>query len=246
MKTLFAAFLFLAATTMSWAQSAEQIVKESIEAIGGKAWDNVNGILYKATMEDGGMKIPIEIVYMRDGRMYVRFAFQGMEITQMAYDGTNVWNTNFMTQKAEKSDSETVENFKRELGAFPNALFNYKSLGYQIALDGEEKVDGVDCYKIKLTRKNQLIEGVETPNVEYYFIDKDSKALIQTESEILSGEMKGKMEQEKFSDYQEVNGVYVAFSTTMGVKDGMSQTLSFTEIIINPTIDDKAFAFPAQ
>ena len=200
MKTLLVAFAFLTASTFTWAQTAEQIIKESIEAVGGKAWDKVEGIQYKSTVEQGGMKIPLEIVYMRDGRMYVKINLQGMEIVQMAFDGKTLWSTNFMTQKAEKMDSETTANYMRALGEFPNALFCYKALNYTVALDGEEQVDGVDCYKIKMTKKPQLVEGVETPNIEYYFIDKDSKALIQTLAEIPSGEMKGKMEQEKFSD----------------------------------------------
>ncbi|MEN9638703.1 MAG: hypothetical protein RLZZ262_571 [Bacteroidota bacterium] len=246
MKTLIAVFTFLAFTALSSAQTAEQIIQEAIEAVGGKAWDKVNSIQYKATLEQGGMKLPIDIVYMRDGRTYTKFTLQGMEIVQMAFDGTTLWNTNFMTQKAEKMDSEQTTNYIRSIGEFPGALFTYKTLGYTVELVGEEEADGVMCHKIKMTKKPELVEGVEMPNIEYYFIDKDTKALIQVLSEIQSGEMKGKMSEEKFSDYQEVNGVYVAFSTSLGVQGMGSQTLTFTEIIINPTIDDKAFVFPVQ
>lgn len=246
MKTLLVAFAFLTATNFTQAQTAQEIIKESIEAVGGKAWDKVEGIQYKATLDQGGMQIPLDIVYMRNGRMYVKYSIQGMDIVQMAFDGTTLWSTNFMTQKAEKMDSETSTNYLRSIGEFPNALFNYKELDYKVTLVGEEKVDGVACYKIKMTKKPQLVEGVETPNIEYYFIDKESKALIQTLAKIPSGEMKGKMEQEKFSDYQEVNGVYIAFSNSMGIENEMSQNITFTEIIINPSIDASAFAFPAQ
>ena len=66
------------------------------------------------------------------------------------------------------------------------------------------------------------------------------------ETEINSGEMKGKISQTKFSDYQEVNGVYFPFSTTQGLKDGESQTIQFEKIEVNPTVEDSMFAFPKK
>jgi hypothetical protein len=247
MKTIIITIsLFLTALTHN-AQTADQIISESIDAIGGaEAWSKVNGIEYMATVEQGGMKIPLDIVFMRDGKTYTKFSIQGMDMTQMAFDGNVLWSTNFMNQKPEKSDSETTENFKRSVGEFPNALMSYKKLGYPATLEGEEKVDGTDCYKIKLVKKNQLIEGVELPNIEYYFIDKESKALLLMESEIASGEMKGQISQIKFSDYQEVDGLYIAFFQSMGVKDGMSQGISMTKVVVNPEVNPENFLYKGE
>jgi hypothetical protein len=89
-----------------------------------------------------------------------------------------------------------------------------------------------------------LSEGKEVPNIEYYYIDKETFVPIMTESEISSGEMKGKIAQTKYSDYQEVNGVFIAFSQTSGIKDGMSQTITFDKVLINSTIDETGFKFP--
>jgi hypothetical protein len=89
-----------------------------------------------------------------------------------------------------------------------------------------------------------LSEGKEVPNIEYYYIDKETFVPIMTESEISSGEMKGKIAQTKYSDYQEVNGVFIAFSQTSGIKDGMSQTITFDKVLINSAIDETGFKFP--
>ncbi len=151
-----------------------------------------------------------------------------------------------MTQKAEKADDETTENTKRACKDFPLGLFHCADLGYVASLEDDQTIDGVNCYKIRLDMKTTLSEGKEIPNVEYYYIDKDSKAVIMTEAEITSGEMKGKIEQVKYSDYQEVSGAYVAFSQSFGVKDGESQTLSFEKIEANPTIGDAAFKMPSE
>ena len=125
-------------------------------------------------------------------------------------------------------------------------LFHCADLGYAASVEDDQIVDGVNCYKIRLDMKTTLSEGKEIPYVEYYYIDKDSKAVIMTESEITSGEMKGKIEQVKYSDYQEVSGAYVAFSQTMGIKDGQSQTLSFEKIEANPAVTAENFKFPGE
>jgi outer membrane lipoprotein-sorting protein len=246
MKTLFTALMVLASTVFGLAQTADQIINDCNEVTGGKKWDAVKMMKMSTTLEQEGMKIPFEIVMHRDGRMYTKINIQGMELIQGAYDGTTLWSTSYLSQKAEKSDSETTENHKRTIGEFPSALNTYKSMGHSVSLEGEEKVDGVDCYKIKMTKKTQLVEGVEVPNIEYYFIDKDSKALIMVESEIMDGELKGKISQVKFSDYQEVNGVFVAYSIYQGIKDMGGQTITFEKIEINPEVSDEIFKYKGE
>jgi hypothetical protein len=246
MKKILFTLLLAFAVSFTQAQSATEIISACKEAMGGAAWDKIDGLRYIATVEQMGMKIPLDIVTMRDGRMYTKISFQGMEITQGAYDGTTVWSTNFMTQKAEKADDETSENTKRTCKEFPSALFHCADLGYTATLVGEETVDGVLCHKIKLDKKTALAEGKEVPNIEYVFIDKDTKAIIMAETELTSGEAKGKIAQTKYSDYQEFNGVYVAFSQTMGVKDGESQAITFEKIEANPTVNAENFKFPGE
>jgi hypothetical protein len=90
------------------------------------------------------------------------------------------------------------------------------------------------------------VEGKEVPNIEYYYIDMDSKALIMTETEIPSGEMKGKMMQTKFSDYQEVDGVMMPYSNSYGLKGEESQTITFQKIEMNPTVDAEVFKYKGE
>jgi hypothetical protein len=125
-------------------------------------------------------------------------------------------------------------------------LFHCADLGYVASVEDDQTIDGVNCYKIRLDKKTTLSEGKEIPNVEYYYIDKDSKAVIMTEAEITSGEMKGKIAQTKYSDYQEVAGAYIAFSQAMGIKDGESQGITFEKIEANPTVADATFKMPTE
>lgn len=246
MKTIITTAVLTLFSIMSYAQTADQIIAECQEVLGGNNWDKINGMKMTTVIEEGGMKIPLEIVSMRDGRTYSKITIQGMEIIQGAFDGSVVWNTNFMTQKPEKAESEDIENTKRSSKEFPSPLAKYKELGYTATLEGEESVDGVACHKIKLDKKTRLVEGQEVPHIEYHYIDKDSKALIMSENEIPSGEMKGKMIQTKFSDYQEVEGVMMPFSNSYGIKGEASQNITFQKIEMNPSVDPEIFKYKGE
>jgi hypothetical protein len=238
------AFLFLANSLFS--QSIEEIISKYHTAIGGDKWSSVKNMTMTANVDAGGVMIPVEVVVMSDGRMYTKINFQGQEIIQGAFDGEVVWSTNFMTQKAEKAESDDTENTKRGAKSFPNALVTYKSQGYTPTLMGDETIDGVKCFKIKLDKKTMLSEGIEVPSIEYYYIDAENFVPILTETEIPTGEMKGKIAQTKYSDYQEVDGVMIAFSQSSGIKDGMSQDITFDKVLINSTVDEETFNFPGN
>lgn len=246
MKKLIFLFLGFASIIAVRAQNVDEIITAYSQTIGGKNWDAVKGMRMTANVEQGGMKIPVEVVTMKDGRMFTKITFMGNTMTMAAFDGEKSWSTNFMTMEPEEGTAETSENSKRAMKEFPNALINYKSLGYSATLLGSEKIDGTDCHKIKLDKKTMLVEGQEVPNVEFYYLDIENNVPVLVETEIKEGEMKGKISQTKFSDYQEINGVYIAYSTSSGIKDGESQEIQFEKVELNPTVDDKDFKFPKK
>ena len=180
---------------------------------------------------------------MKDGRQLVEFELQG-KVLKEAFDGEESWSYNFMTMEPEKGDAEATENRKRESQDFPDPFLDYKDKGYAIELLGKETVEGVECFKIKLTKKPQLVDGQDVDNISYYFFDTENFVPIVVESEIKSGEMKGKISRGTFSDYDEVDGIYFPFSITQGIKDMGSQTINFSSFELNPTVDDAIFKFP--
>ncbi len=227
------------------AQDADEIINNSFEATGGMdAWAKLKGIRMKAKVSQGGMEIPLEIVQMADGKQYTIISLQGNTIKTGVFDGTTLWNTNFQTMKPEKADSESTENMKLEANDFPAALFNYKEKGYQVELLGKETIDGTECYKIKLTKEPQTIDGQKVDDVSYYYFDTENNIMLVMESEIKSGQAKGMISQIKFSDYDEVDGLYFPFSMSQGIKDGQSQPIIIESIELNPDIPDSVFVFP--
>ncbi|MFZ6000044.1 MAG: outer membrane lipoprotein-sorting protein, partial [Bacteroidota bacterium] len=236
------------AVSISWAQAqtADEIIAKYFENTGGMSkWAALKGITMSAKVNQGGMEIPLEIVQLKDGRTATIITFQGKQIKQQVFDGNTLWSHNFMTMKAEKSDAESTENFKVNLGSdFPLPFFGYKERGYSAELLGKETVDGTETFKIKLTKKPIKVDGKPEESVEFYYFDAESFVPIMAEAEIKSGPAKGMVSQAKMSDYQEVEGLMMPFSMTQGVKGQPGQPLTITSIVVNPPVDDKAFAFP--
>jgi hypothetical protein len=243
-------FLFLSfsiVSVLSFSQTAEEIVATYIKNIGGAdKLKAISSVQMKASVDYGGMSIPIDMISLRDGRSVMKITFQGQEMVQMAFDGKTAWGTSFMTMKPEKNDAEETENIKRSMGDFISPLINYKANGYSIELLPNETMEGVECFKIKLTKSPLMIDGKEVPNVEFYYIDKENFVPIVVEAEIPSGEMKGNISQTVYSDYQEVDGVYFPFSMMQRLKDGEGQVIEFEKVVLNQKFEDKIFLFPGE
>ena len=222
------------------AQTADEIVANYYENTGGKAnWAKLNGIKLVGKISAQGMTIPVELVKMKDGRMYVQLEVQGMTMKQMAYDGKNLWSMNMMTQKAEKSTQEQHDAFKTTVGDFPDAFMNYKNKGYKLELLGKETKEGTECFKLKLTTKPTMVNGKEEQNHTFYYFDTETMVPIANETEIKEGPMKGKMATNTQSDYQEVEGLYFPFSQSF-----FGQPITFDKVIVNPEVSDADFAMP--
>lgn len=247
MKILVAAITLMISISSFAQVSADEIITNYFENIGGEdAFRALKGQKMTAEVNNQGMAIPIEIYIMADGKQITKVNVMGMSMAQDAFDGTDAWGTNFMTQKAEKSEAEETENKLRAVGEYPSPLLDYADKGYTVELMEDDVVDGVDCFKLKVTKKPMLVEGEEVENVEYYFFDQETFIPLKTESEMQSGPAKGEMMITLYSDYQEVDGMYFPFSMTFKSADNDGQLIEFDEITLNPVVADDFFSFPAE
>lgn len=229
------------------AQTADEIIAKYFENTGGlDKWKALQGMKMTAKVNQGGMEIPLEIIQLKDGRQLTKITFQGKEIMQGVYDGSTLWSHNFINMKAEKSDAETTENFKLDIGEFPDPFLNYKERGLKVELLGKETMDGSETFKIKLTKKPVKVDGKETDNIVFYYFDVENFVPLASETEIKSGPAKGQTGQNKMSDYQDVNGLLVPFSMAQGIKGQPGAApLTVSAVELNPKVDNAVFAFPS-
>ncbi|MEN8187684.1 MAG: outer membrane lipoprotein-sorting protein [Bacteroidota bacterium] len=246
-KLIIITIIFTTISTTSIAQTADEIITSYFENTGGiENWKKLEGIKMDAKINQNGMEIPLEIFQFKNGKQMTVINFQGKQIKQGVFDGETLWGINFMTQKAEKNDKETTENMKLEANDFPDAFLNYKEKGYTVELMGKETIDGAEAFKIKLVKEPVTVDGNKEENIAYYYFDVDNFVPIAAQSEIKSGQMKGKISESKMSDYEEVDGIYFPFSLTQGLKDQQGQAITIEKITLNPKVDDKEFEFPEE
>jgi hypothetical protein len=236
---------FFAFAGIANAQTADDVLKKYFENIGGlENWKKVKALKATGKVNAGGMELPLEMLYTDAGKVRMKFELQGKELIQQAFDGTVAWSTNFQTMKAEKNDNEATENMKRAGNEFPDPFIDYSKKGFKVEMLGKEQAEGVDCFKIKLTKTPVLSEGKEVENVTFYFFDAENYVPILTESEIKSGPMKGKISQTLFSDYKEVSGLYFPFAMTSKLKGTpQGQTINFLTVEVNPVVNESLFTF---
>lgn len=246
LKTLAIAFLLTAIAPVS-AQTADEIINNYIENIGGKEnLEKINSVTFTGKIDFGGMILPFTKTQSSDGLSMTKADVQGQTFYQEVFDGETLWGTNQMTFAAEKSDSESTENFKNSINDFPEPFLNYKDKGYTVELIGKETIEGLSTFKIKLVKEPVMVDGQKVDDLSYYYFDTENFVPIVMETEVNSGPGKGMIVQIKFSDYQEVNGVYFAFSMNQEIKGKSGgQLITITDVKLNEPMDKAMFAFPA-
>ena len=240
-QTFLTPFLFLFILTLQ-AQTADDVLLNYFENTGGlEKWNALEGLKMSGVANTQGMEIPVDIIQLKDGSQAVIINFQGQTITQFAFDGEQMWSTNFMTMQPEKSDSEATANMKKAAKDFPSPFLNYKEKGYSVEFIGKETKEGTETFKLKLTQDPILVNGVEEPNVSFHYFDTKNFALIVSETQIKEGPMQGQTMTSTMSGYQEVDGLFFPFDMSMS-----GQGISIKSIELNPKVEKALFAFPGE
>ena len=115
-------------------------------------------------------------------------------------------------------------------------LLDYKAKGNKVELQGKEKVEGRDTYKLMVTTSDG--------QVRYEFLDCETYLGTKWQGKLAGGEKDFEVES-YFHDYRKVDGVMFAFaidSNTVG--DSNKQKLVFDKVEVNVPLDDARFGKP--
>src|SRR4030042_1106273 len=230
MKKLFLITACLLAAVVINAQSLEEIVKKYSAA---NNLDQVSGkqtIKITASMSMMGMDMPMEMWMKKPNKIKTVTNMGGQDMIQV-FDGENGYSVNPMTGSADpvEMSANQVRDIQRS-NIFQNYLENYLKNG-QLALEGEESINGKSAFKIKAT--------LDGGTIAYLFIDKDSYLLLKTTTDVNQGGMTMTLEAVP-SEYTYNNGVFLPMKTTTTVS-GMEIVTTFTKVEVDIPIDDSVF-----
>lgn len=222
-----------------WAQSADDIIAKNVQARGGaEKLKRVQTIKSTATMAMGpGMEAPGVLIQKRPDFARLEFTVQGLTAVQ-AYDGKNAWQIMpFMGKKDPELMSADEAKETQEMADLDGPLVDYQSKGHQVELQGKEKVEGTDAYKLKVTLKNGDVQTIYIDSDSFLEIKEVTKRTIRgTEQEVESS----------IGDYKAVEGIMFPFAVESSVKGtDQKEKLTITKVELNVPAEDSIFKMPA-
>jgi outer membrane lipoprotein-sorting protein len=221
------------------AQSVDEIIAKNVQARGGaEKLKSVKSIKSTATMSMGpGMEAPGTLIQKRPALARLEFTVQGLTAV-LAYDGKNGWQIMpFMGKKDPELMSADEAKEIEENADLDGPLVDYKSKGNQVELQGKEKIEGTDAYKLKVTLKNGDVQTIYIDSDSFLDIKEVTKRTVRgTEQEIESA----------IGDYKPVEGIMFPFAVESSVKGtDQKQKLTITKVELNVPADDSLFKMPA-
>lgn len=210
-------------------QTLETIIKKHIEAVGGKEnWIKIKSLRTTCSMKQGGSEIKITICQVDKTSFRQDIEVAGMSGYNIVTK-TEGWSfMPFQGQtKPEPMTADDIKTAQDDL-AIQDEFITYSELGKKLEYLGKEDVEGIECYKIKMTNE----DGQEST----YFMDTESHYVIKKTSKIKAN---GKeMESSTFFSNFEKLPEGVVYPMAIAGEWG---TFDVTKVEVNPVFEKNLF-----
>ena len=254
--------------------SAAQIVDKNVAARGGlAAWRAVQTLSLQGKLGAGGnqrallhvpmpnskefvntlprrpaeeVQLPFLMELKRPRKMRLELKFNGQTAVQV-YDGTNGWKLRpYLNRHDFEPFSEQELKIASYQGDLDGPLVDYAAKGTQVALDGTEKVEGRNTYKIKVTEKSGHTFHVWVDAVTFL------EAKIEGQPRRLDGT--DHPVEVYYRDYRAVDGLQIPFLLETRVlpvgknASGFRETpvpperIVIDKVVVNPKVEEKLFS----
>lgn len=256
--------------------SATDIVNKNIAARGGlQQWRAVQSMSWTGSLGAGGnqrlplpvsgtgknstkiptdprpkeeVQLPFVMEMQRPRKVRFELQFKGQTAVQV-YDGANGWKLrpylNHLSVEPFTADESRMASMQPDLDG---PLVDYAAKGTRVELDGMEKVEDHDTYKLKLTMK----DGHAT----HVWID--AQTFLETKIEGQPRRLDGIEHPVEvyYRDYRQVSGLQIPFvieTKVLPVANPASRTanspvpverISIEKVVVNPKLDASLFSKP--
>ena len=213
----------------SFAQTADEIVKKHIEAIGGKDnWAKVKSLKMENAVKANGAEIKVTIYQIDKKAMRENITLMGMEGYSIL---TNTEGWTYMPFGGQtKPEAMTADDVKKGQDGLnlQDDFITYKELGKKLELIGKDDVDGTECFKLKMIDKDKTETTYYIDPSNYYVIKETHKMTVNGK------EMENST---TYGNYKKLpEGIFYAYSITSDW--GNAEVSNLT---INPIIDEVLF-----
>jgi hypothetical protein len=258
--------------------SAAQIVDKYVAAIGGlQAWRAVQTLSLAGKLGVGGnqraslhvpgadpvpkgaspimsqrraeeVQLPFLMELKRPRKLRFELQFNGQAAVQV-YDGVDGWKLRPFLNRSEvepySAEEMKIASMQSELDG---PLMDYAAKGTRVELDGDEKVEGRDTYRLKLTKKNGQVVHVWI----------DCQSFLETKIEGNPRRLDGVEHPVEvyFRDYRAVEGLQIPFvletkvlpvaKNAFGIRDTPVpvERITAEKVEVNPKLEESHFSKP--
>jgi hypothetical protein len=236
MKKIFFALLSFSFFTASAQTVAEVIQKYATNAGGLDAVNKIKTAKFTGAISAQGNDFPITLQVVNGKASRADINIMGNEIINV-YNNGKGWKQNPLagaTTPTEATAAELIELKPQSMLA--SALMDYKARGHQVELQGQEDVEGIKTFKIKMT-------GKDDNKVTTYYINASDYSLLKSATE---GDMQGQKAtiETWYSDVKVINGLKFFMTRTQKIDGQEFRTTKFENIELDVTIDEKIFDMP--
>jgi len=254
--------------------SAAQIVDKNVAARGGlQAWRAVQTLSLQGKMGAAGnrratlpvpvphekelasslpsrpveeMQLPFLMELKRHRKMRLELQFKGQTAVQV-YDGANGWKLRPYLNRHEvepfSAEELKIASSQEDLDG---PLVDYAAKGSHVELDGSEKVEGRDTYRIKVTEKNGHTIRVWI----------DAKTFLEAKIEGQPRRLDGTDHPVElyYRDYRNVDGLQIPFvsetrvlpvsTNALGLRDTPvpPEKIVIEKVVVNPKFEEQLFS----
>ena len=237
MKTLSTALLLLIFTCSAGilkAQSADDVVKQYIKALGGK--DAIIGV--KTVYEEGAIEVmgneAPSTTYIVNGKGFKnQVDFNGQQIIQVVTDKGG-WMINPMmgATTATEMPAEQLKSSRMQLD-IGGPLLDYASKGNKVELIGKDTANGASVNKLKVTTKDSIVMTM--------YIDASTGYLTRVLTPIPGQDGQITI---NYSDYKKVDGGFMMPFGQQVILPQITIGMVVKKVEINKTVDPAIFDMP--
>jgi len=221
-----------ASTTLT----AEQILSKNAAARGGaESWQKINTMTMTGLVDAGkGLQLPYTLDLKRGRKVHLELEFDGKTAIQV-YDGQNGWKKRPFLGHDDVEPFTAEELQKSSLDAdIDGPLMGHVAMGTKVELEGMEKLEDRNTYKLKLTTKAGIVRHVWL----------DAETFLEAKIDG-TRRMDGRQKPVAtfYRDYKNVDGLMVPFTFESYV-DGVKTTekIAIDKVVLNPKLDDARFS----
>jgi outer membrane lipoprotein-sorting protein len=225
--------LLLSAFNHSQAQNLQSVLDNHFKAVGQEKLLEKESYSIKATVNQMGMEIPMNMKTKRPNKFRMEMEMMGQKMVQ-TYDGEKGWVIApwISSEPQELSGPELSQAMDQ--ANIDGELYNYADKGKTAEFIGKVNMEGSPVFNIRLTDKDGSVKN--------YFIDAETYLIRKVKAKMSAQGQEIEVEQ-NLIDYKNIDGIMmpakIESKTPMG-----NAVIVFDEIKFDENFDDSLFAKP--